>query len=264
MEPGNDPGRDEYGLPPVDIEIPDDARDLDCDVQAYYRELRARRRHLRLRRLTSPLTRHGMVLPLVAACLALTLLTGSLLTVLSGRHLPVLRNRNSPGPTQGVSASNAQQLPNAMVRVDNEEVQLSSLAPAVLAWVPAGCASCGPVLSRLASRAASAKVPIYFFGDAQVEGDLTTLFKQAGPRYSRCVVDDTENVLGSTYRLGGSSPTMDVAAILTHSNGSVDVVRGVSSQSGLSEFETRLAVLPSAGAAGGSCAPSPQPVPRAS
>src|SRR5580704_17605987 len=29
VEPGNDPGRDEYGLPPADIEIPDDARDLD-------------------------------------------------------------------------------------------------------------------------------------------------------------------------------------------------------------------------------------------
>ena len=35
------PGRDDGGLPPVNIVIPDDARDLDRDVLAYRRELRA-------------------------------------------------------------------------------------------------------------------------------------------------------------------------------------------------------------------------------
>jgi hypothetical protein len=260
VEPGNDPGRDEYGLPPVDIEVPDDARDLDRDVQAYYRELRARRRHLRIRRLTGPLTRHGMILPLIAACLALTLLTGSLLTVLSGRQVPVLRHRTSPGPTHGVPAS-AQQLPNAMVRVGSEEVELSSLAPAVLAWVPAGCASCGPVLRRLASQTANARVPIYFFGDGQAPQDLTALMSQAGPRYRQHVVDDTNNVIGSTYQ------PMGVTAILAHSDGSVaspDVVRELSSASRLKTFESRLALLASPGAPAASSSPSQQPVPRAS
>ena len=40
---GGDPGRDDFGLPPTDIQIPDDARELDRDVQAYYRELRSLR-----------------------------------------------------------------------------------------------------------------------------------------------------------------------------------------------------------------------------
>ena len=44
MNPGSDPDRDDFGLPPVDIVIPDDARELDRDVQAYQRELRALRR----------------------------------------------------------------------------------------------------------------------------------------------------------------------------------------------------------------------------
>src|SRR5215469_7630843 len=78
---GGDPGRDDYGLPPVDIEVPDDARELDREVQAYHRELRSLRRRLLARKLYGPLTRDGMVLPLLAGCLALTLLAATLLTV---------------------------------------------------------------------------------------------------------------------------------------------------------------------------------------
>ena len=87
MNIGGDPGWDEYGLPPVDIEIPDDARELDRDVQAYHRELRAQRWRARTRLLRGPLGRDGMVLPLLAGCLALTLLAGTLLTVFNGGPL---------------------------------------------------------------------------------------------------------------------------------------------------------------------------------
>ena len=69
MNLGGEPERDDSGLPPVDIEIPDDARELDRDVQAYRRELRARRRRERRMRLHAPLTRDGVVLPLLASCL---------------------------------------------------------------------------------------------------------------------------------------------------------------------------------------------------
>jgi hypothetical protein len=78
---GGEPERDDSGLPPVDIEIPDDARELDRDVQAYRRELRARRRRERRMRLHAPLTRDGVVLPLLASCLVLALIAGTLLTV---------------------------------------------------------------------------------------------------------------------------------------------------------------------------------------
>jgi hypothetical protein len=261
VEPGSDPGRDEYGLPPVDIEIPDDARDLDRDVHAYYRELRAQRRHVRVRRLTGPMTRHGLVLPLVAACLALTLLTGSLLTVLSGRQVPLTRNRPSPGPTHGVPASGGRQLPSAMVWNQHHYVTLRSLAPAVLAWVPAGCATCGPVLRRLASRAATARVPIYFVGYDPTESNLSPLLNQVGPKYRPQFVNDTSNALGSFYRLGS------VTAILAHSGGWVegpDVVGGLSSHSGFTKFESRLKLLAHGGAAAGASSPAQQPAPRTS
>jgi hypothetical protein len=261
VEPGNDPGRDENGLPPVDVEIPDDARDLDRDVQAYYRELRARRRRVRIRRLTGPLTRHGMVLPLVAACLALTLLTGSLLTVLSGRQVPLMRSRLTPGPSPGTSDSRRQQLPNAMVYrpSDRKEVQLSSLAPAVLAWVPAICTGCRKVLKLLARQAATERVRFYFVGHDPDAPGLVNLTNLVGPKYSQRIVNDTSNALGSTYGLAG------VTAILAHSGGSVpspDVVE-LSSRSGLQTFETRLKFLASAEAAPGSSPPA-QPAPQAS
>jgi hypothetical protein len=81
VNPGGEPERDETGLPPVDIEIPDDARELDRDVQAYYREIRAQRRLQRGHRMRGSLAKDGIILPLLACCLILALITGTLLTV---------------------------------------------------------------------------------------------------------------------------------------------------------------------------------------
>jgi hypothetical protein len=109
---GGEPERDEYGLPPVDIEIPDDARELDRDVQAYYRELRAERRRQRRRRLHGSLARDGIVLPLLACCLILALITGTLLTVFTATSdqdlAPATGNGKTAGhPTSGRSPSGA-------------------------------------------------------------------------------------------------------------------------------------------------------------
>jgi hypothetical protein len=265
VEPGNDPGRDEYGLPPVDVEIPDDARDLDRDVQAYYRELRARRRRVRIRRVTGPLTRHGMVLPLVAACLALTLLTGSLLTVLSGRQVPLMRSRPLTPPTQGISASRGRQLPDAQVVKQHHYVPLRTLAPAVLAWVPPGCLGCGRILRQLARQATAKHVHFYFVGAYPTnQGQrLSMLLNQVGPKYKKQFVNDYTNALSAFYGLTG------VTAILAHSRGWVegpDVVQGLFSRSGQQEFTARLNILAiaSAGATAGSSGPPQHPVPQSS
>jgi hypothetical protein len=100
---GGDPERDDFGLPPVDIEIPDDARELDRDVQAYHRELRAQRRRMRARRLHGPLTRDGMVLPLLAGCLVLALISGTLLTLFSAGQadMPRLPGTGAKSGTTG-------------------------------------------------------------------------------------------------------------------------------------------------------------------
>lgn len=231
MDTGNDPGRDEYGLPPVDIEIPDDARDLDRDVQAYYRELRARRRHMRFRRLTGPLTRHGMVMPLVAACLAGTLLVGTLLTVLSGRQIPLLRERpfgtapanaaagpTPPGarprsaaprsaasqhtaPAAMIPHGQAAPLPDVPVAIGTTHVQLLTLVPAVLALIPARC-HCAGIVTPLAGQAATAGVRFYLVGDAATVAELPALARQAGLGHHHVLVVSS-NALGSAYDASG-------------------------------------------------------------
>ena len=78
MNPGGGSGRDE---PPLDIQIPDDARELDREVIAYHREQRARRRRTRLRKLTAPFGGQGTIMPLLASILAVCLVAGAMLSV---------------------------------------------------------------------------------------------------------------------------------------------------------------------------------------
>ncbi|MGH3153873.1 MAG: hypothetical protein ACRDOB_24530 [Streptosporangiaceae bacterium] len=77
VNPGGGSGWDE---PPLDIQVPDDARELERDVLAYHRELRSQRRRKRLRRLTAPFGQ-GTVLPLLASILAVCLVAGAMLSV---------------------------------------------------------------------------------------------------------------------------------------------------------------------------------------
>jgi hypothetical protein len=78
VNPGGGSGWDE---PPLDIHVPDDARELDRDVLAYHRELRAQRRRKRLRRLAGPFAARGSVMPLLASILAVCLVAGAMLSV---------------------------------------------------------------------------------------------------------------------------------------------------------------------------------------
>ena len=101
MNPGGGAGWDES---PLDIQIPDDARELDRDVLAYHRELRAKRRRSRLRRLAGPLAGHGAILPLLASILAVCLVAGAMLSVatFSPATAPSVR---TPPPTLAASSS---------------------------------------------------------------------------------------------------------------------------------------------------------------
>ena len=225
MDPGSDSGRDDYGLPPVDVQIPDDARDLDRDVQAYYREIRALRRRSRLQRVTGPLIRRGLIIPIVAICLAVGLVAGTLFTVRTGRLLPA-SGRPSPGVAQRpktASTAGTQELPDATVLYANRQVPLHELVPAVLTWVPPDC-SCAAALGLLAKQAIQAKVNIYFVGTTSTIIQLRMLATSAG--HGDLVVSDTDNVLATTFNLSGLS------AVLAHGDASVqqgDVLTRLSS-----------------------------------
>ena len=98
MNPGGGSGWDE---PPLDIQIPDDARELDREVLAYHRELRAKRRRDRLRRLAGPLAGRATVMPLLASILAVCLVAGAMLSVatFSPATAPAVRTPRPPATT---------------------------------------------------------------------------------------------------------------------------------------------------------------------
>jgi hypothetical protein len=213
VDPSSDPGRDDYGLPPIDIEVPDDARDLDRDVQAYHRELRALRRRARVSRLARPMGRRGMLIPLIVGCLALTLLSGTLLTVIAGRQAAPAPVRTSATGSRTPSPTTGDLLPDVQVTLDGKQISLRALVPAVLAWVPQSCA-CLAALKQLTRQAAQAHVQMYLVGTGRVAPGLSSLARQVGQSDSQ-VVSDTHNALGQAYG------PMGLTAILANGDGQV-------------------------------------------
>src|SRR5215472_3564932 len=220
---GGDPGRDDYGLPPVDIEVPDDARELERDVHAYHRELRSRRRRLLARKLVGPLTRDGMVLPLLAGCLALTLLAATLLTVFTvgqgtiGGPLarpggarpaapgpvagsPGTGTVGSPAATEPAAGEPGRSLPDAMVVVDGEPEHLIDLTgpghfAVVLALIPPRC-RCLHDLQQLA-RQVQGGAQIFLVG---IRGaDVSQLTSRIALARTRAV-EDSGDMLPALYR----------------------------------------------------------------
>jgi len=226
---GGDPERDDSGLPPIDIVIPDDARELDRDVQAYQRELRALRRRQRASRLRGPLSRDGMVLPLLAGCLILALITSTLLIMFAADQtgIPDLPSHTAAGPaakqrppavrSQPAAGQLNGPLPAGLVVIGGKTVSLRAVtAPSVLALIPLAC-QCAPALRQLGAQAAQAHVALYLVGTGGGMKQVAQLAAQAGQPSAR-IADDLSDVLGRTY--GPSGPT-GLTAILVRSGGSV-------------------------------------------
>ncbi len=208
VNPGGEPGRDDGGLPPVDIEIPDDARELEREVLAYHREQRARRRRARWDRILGPLRDHGAILPLVASCVALSMLAGTLLSVfsISPASAPVLSRSAAPAsrpgsvPASQPASDGASRLPGGTVLVSGRTTPVRKLVSAVLALVPPRC-GCSQTLRQLTTQAVRARVHVFFVGTSNVMADVTHLAHTAGQ--GAVAVEDAENVLGSAYRPHG-------------------------------------------------------------
>jgi hypothetical protein len=213
----SEPGRDDGNLPPVNVVIPDDARDLDRDVLAYHREMRSRRRRQRLTRLFRPLrvARLGgqsAIIPLIAICLAVSLVGGALLSVMtmSPASAPTLSAPPTPART------GARLLPPGTVRLDGAEVPLRTLTISAIALLPAGC-DCGPQLKRLADQAASADVKLYFAAAGGEVAQLTDLANRYGD--GRAVpAEDDNRVLTSAYHPSG----LTVLLVDSHANATVE------------------------------------------
>jgi hypothetical protein len=241
VDVGGDPGRDDYGLPPIDVVIPDDARELDRDVQAYQRELRAQRRRQRARRLRGPLTRDGMVLPLLAGCLILALITSTLLIMFAADQtgMPDLGSHataGSPAKQPPTTARNQPAvgqiggpLPAAVIVLGGRPAQVRAITaarPSVLALIPVDC-TCVPALRELRLQAARARVALYLVGTGGDQKHVARLAAQAG-QTPALVGEDLHNVLASAFNQLG------LTAILVRRGGVVyEVVPGIPESSGL-------------------------------
>ncbi len=201
MNAGGDPGRDEYGLPPVDIEVPDDARDLARDVLAYHRERRALRRRRLAKRVYGPLTRDGMVLPLLAGCLALTLLAATLLTVFTARQATVSLRPSRPGAALLRATVFAAGQPKTLGRLPGMVL--------VLALVPPNC-RCLTDLRQLTIQAPPATIYLVGVRGARVDRLARPLGLGAAQ-----AVDDTDNLLPARYQVTA------LTAVVVKNDGSV-------------------------------------------
>ena len=249
MNPGSEPDRDDFGLPPVDVVIPDDARELDRDVQAYLRELRALRRRDRVSRLRGPLARDGMVLPLLAGCLILALVTSTLLIMFAADQtgMPELPGHTAPPSAAAPAAGEIDgPLPSGQIVVAGKSVPLRTVTAsmaAVLALVPGNC-RCAATLRRLGAQAGQAHVAVYLVGTADIMPQVFQLAAQAGQVSAR-VAEDASDVLGTTYTHSG------VTAILVRSDGIViSVVRSLAQPAKLKLAEAKLRQIGTAKLAG--------------
>jgi hypothetical protein len=214
----SEPGRDDGNLPPVNVVIPDDARELDRDVLAYRREMRAKRRRQRLARLVRPLRlpglgRNAAIIPLIAICLAITLVGGALLSVatMSPASAPTL---SEPGQA-GAPAP----LPAGSVQLGGSPVPVRSLVTSAIALVPQNC-GCDAQLERLASQAVASDVKVYFAGTGTEITQLDSLAVRDGDR-AAVAAADYDAVLSNAYRPAG------LTVLLVYRDATAAVERGL-------------------------------------
>ncbi len=238
MSPGSEPERDDTGLPPVDIEIPDDARELDLDVHAYHRELRALRRQERRNRWHRSVGKDGIILPLIACCLILALIAGTLLTVFSttadqGLGLPGSATNTALSTGHGASSASpageptphivaASLPPLADITVHGRGIPVGTLHKAMLVLVPQRC-DCRGTLAWLADLAASARATAYVVYNQRTSAEVRRLYGQLDARQQRALIlaADTASVLTSPTSYPAGIPATQLTAVLVARDGGV-------------------------------------------
>ncbi|RKS71226.1 hypothetical protein BZB76_5713 [Actinomadura pelletieri DSM 43383] len=212
---GDGPEPDDYGLPRVDVVVPDDARELERDVVAYRKEERRRRRRERYRRLGRPLTRFGIAIPIIAGALLIALLSGVLMTAFGPRPAPrptgdqlAPRPSASPGKIGGL-------LPDGGVdEVTGERTpkRLRDVRPGVIAIVPPAY-ECESVVADLAGRTQKNELDFYLVADPRPVGDkkgmsLKDLKACAGTAHegTPMILEDPKALLATAYTRQPGTP----------------------------------------------------------
>ncbi|MFF5260223.1 hypothetical protein ACFY4C_14840 [Actinomadura viridis] len=228
MRPDGDPEPDDYGLPRVDVVVPDDARELDREVLAYRREERRRRRRDRVGRLLRPFTRYGLAIPIITGALLIALVSGGLMTAFGPRPAPrptgtllAPHPSASPGRVGGV-------LPDAEVAMVGKErtpVALRDLRPGVIGIVPPSC-GCEHLVAELAGKTREFHLNLWLAADrredsAPADRTRRELIALAGAAHAGTpqIIEDGRGVLAGTYGPPPGSPGL--TAVLVQPDGVV-------------------------------------------
>lgn len=210
-------GQDDGSLPPLNVEIPDDARELARDVLAYHREQRARRRRERVLRLLGPLgraevVRHGAVIPIVATCTAMAMLIVAMLSIMT------VSPASAPTLDASPPAGSPDRLPAGQVQLDGHAVSIPTLTQDALVLVPSAC-GCGNAMKAVADQARSSRVSVYFVyyaPSAAAAARAAGTTRAYGDGVAR-TLDDQRGTLFDAYEPAG------MTVLLVRQNASVEV-----------------------------------------
>lgn len=194
------------------LQIPDDARELDRDVEAWRREERWARRRERLRRLaflSVPVPRRwrerhgrrekrGVAVPVIALIIVAVGLFSATATLVTTRAAPPTRSpvplklaapTAQPGATGGL-------LPDATLTSDTGATSARDLRPGVVGIVTPGC-DCGAPVEALARRAETNALPLYLIGSPAQRAALDKLLAVSPPNVHELL--DADGVFAAAY-----------------------------------------------------------------
>ncbi|WP_026404818.1 hypothetical protein [Actinomadura rifamycini] len=228
MRSHGDPDPDDYGLPRVDIVVPDDARELDRDVLAYHREERRRRRRARIRRVTGPLTRFGVAVPIIAGALLVALISGALMTAFGPQPAPrPTTARLAPNPTASPGTVGGLLPAGSVALADGSAKPMREMRPGVIGIVPPGF-RCGPLIAELAGLTGAPQLNFWLVPDPRPAGGrepvpVKDVKKCAGTahRGAPLVVEDGRGLLAAAY---APKPGTALTAVLVKPDGIVSHV----------------------------------------
>lgn len=241
MRPDGDPERDDYGLPHVDVIVPDDARELDRDLIAYRREERQRRRKAVLRRLLRPFGRYGPAVPIIGGALLVAVLSGVLITVLGPRATP---QHTTVPPSTSVRTATAQPggigapLPQGAIKIDDRDARIADLQGSIVVLAPDGC-RCDQAVQSLAQQAHQYDLKAFLVGSHRwTAATAAELTRMAGkPGVTAQIVKDEPGTLYSTFHGSG------LTVLLVHIDGIVADIRRDVPPAGLQFTQQQLKTL---------------------
>jgi hypothetical protein len=187
--------------------VPDDARELARDVEAWRREERWRRRRERIERLSLPVPRRagrrrgrraGTTVPIIALMVVAVALFAATATLVTARGSAPTR---PPVPLQLAAPSAAPGspgglLPDATLTTDTGVTAARDLRPGVVGIVTQGC-DCRDAVEALARRAATNALPLYLIGAVAQRDDLDKLMAVSPPNVHALI--DESGAFTTTY-----------------------------------------------------------------